>query len=105
MHLIFQLVYSGDRRVWHDSWTSDLQGEPGRLKAMNRTHQVAGLLVFFLSLWMAVGPLRAAGAAQKDTRDLKQEESQDYYSKWLNEDVVYIITPEERRSCDCHQRK
>ncbi len=96
MHLIFQLVYSGDRRVWHDSWTSDLQGEPGRLKAMNRTHQVAGLLVFFLSLWMAVGPLRAAGAAQKDTRDLKQEESQDYYSKWLNEDVVYIITPEER---------
>lgn len=27
---------------------------------------------------------------------LQDEESQDYYSKWLNEDVVYIITPEER---------
>ncbi len=29
-------------------------------------------------------------------QSLQDEESQDYYSKWLNEDVVYIITPEER---------
>lgn len=29
-------------------------------------------------------------------KSLKDEESQDYYTKWLKEDVVYIITDEER---------
>jgi GWxTD domain-containing protein len=35
--------------------------------------------------------------AQSDSsRQVAQEEQIDYYAKWLNEDVVYIITPEER---------
>ncbi|MFZ0430637.1 MAG: GWxTD domain-containing protein [Acidobacteriota bacterium] len=34
--------------------------------------------------------------AQDRDQPVKDEEAQDYYSKWLNEDVVYIITPEER---------
>lgn len=34
---------------------------------------------------------------QDKTRKAQEEEAVDYYSKWLNEDVVYIITPEERQ--------
>jgi GWxTD domain-containing protein len=29
-------------------------------------------------------------------KDLRQEESEDYFDKWLKEDVVYIITPDEK---------
>lgn len=32
----------------------------------------------------------------QDSQSIRQEEAQDYYSKWLNEDVVYIITDDER---------
>jgi GWxTD domain-containing protein len=46
-------------------------------------------LVFFM-------PALTALRAQDKKKDLRQEESVDYYDKWLNEDVVYIITPQER---------
>ena len=46
-------------------------------------------LVFFI-------PALTAFRAQDKKKDLRQEESVDYYDKWLNEDVVYIITPQER---------
>jgi len=43
----------------------------------------------------------AAGAAgqqrrQQDNKALRKEESQDYYQKWLKQDVVYLITDDEK---------
>lgn len=38
----------------------------------------------------------AASAGWQEDEQLRQEEAVDYYEKWLKEDVVYIITPEER---------
>ncbi|HLV00288.1 MAG TPA: hypothetical protein VKZ59_03420, partial [Acidobacteriota bacterium] len=38
----------------------------------------------------------SSATAQSDEQALRQEEEQDYYKKWLDEDVVYIISPEER---------
>ena len=32
----------------------------------------------------------------QQTEALRQEDQTDYYSRWLDEDVVYIITPQER---------
>jgi GWxTD domain-containing protein len=34
--------------------------------------------------------------AKQRSQTLRQEERQDYYQKWLNEDVVYLISDEER---------
>ncbi len=43
------------------------------------------------------GGTTAAGQQSKATaRKHRQEEQQDYYSKWLREDIVYLITPEEK---------
>ncbi len=36
------------------------------------------------------------GQRQSASQDLKQEEARNYFKKWLEEDVVYIITQEER---------
>ena len=36
------------------------------------------------------------GQSQSTDRTLREEESKDYYRKWLNEDVVYIISAEEK---------
>jgi len=52
-----------------------------------------------LSGIIALIPLQVSSSlcAQDSKQEaLQQEEQQDYYSKWLNEDVVYIITEEER---------
>lgn len=38
----------------------------------------------------------ASSASQQKEEKLRQEEIKDYYEKWLNQDVVYIITDEER---------
>jgi GWxTD domain-containing protein len=41
--------------------------------------------------------LMPLGFAQDDrTQELRQEEVEDYYSRWLSQDVVYIISDEER---------
>jgi GWxTD domain-containing protein len=59
------------------------------------------LWAFLLSV-AGQGPVLAAGSrqetskAQQDQQDLIREESIDYYAKWLTEDVVYIITSEEK---------
>lgn len=68
---------------------------------MMGTRRITGflffLLAFVLSVVAATGSLSGAPPErQEDSRALKQEESENYYGKWLNEDVVYIITPEER---------
>ncbi|GAB4239601.1 MAG: hypothetical protein Kow00109_14440 [Acidobacteriota bacterium] len=53
--------------------------------------------------WIALAllTLQAAAAGQAvrepDTDKAAREEEEDYFRKWLNEDVVYIITPEERK--------
>jgi len=49
----------------------------------------ATLLVFAV-------PITVAGQTRERTQSLIQEEARDYYRKWLDEDVVYIITDEER---------
>ncbi|MDA2927621.1 GWxTD domain-containing protein [Acidobacteria bacterium AH-259-G07] len=51
------------------------------------------LLGFLLSPTLIKGE-----ASEEDSRQklLQKEEEQDYFKKWVNKDVVYIITPEER---------
>jgi GWxTD domain-containing protein len=86
---------------------------------------VKTLLWFFLVACVSTLPIHLARAGQQDKQDQQQDPQQDQqadqnhgksskakqkslkdlykelnsqYKKWLNEDVVYIITPEERRS-------
>ncbi len=49
-----------------------------------------------LGLLFGAGGLTSGRPVQDPAADLRQEEETDYYRKWLNEDVVYIITDEER---------
>lgn len=80
------------------------------------------LLGFFLVACVSIAPIHLAKGAQQDGQDQQQDQQADQnqskssnkakqkslrdlykelnsqYKKWLNEDVVYIITPEERRS-------
>ncbi len=51
---------------------------------------MAAMALFFLA-----DPVFPA-ATQKDAERRRQEEQENYFKKWLDEDVVYIITPEER---------
>src|SRR6185437_10635031 len=79
------------------------------------------LLGLFLAACVSTIPIHLAKAAQQDNQDQQQDQQADQshgksskakqkslkdlykelnsqYKKWLNEDVVYIISPEERRS-------
>src|SRR5579862_7082457 len=83
-------------------------------------HSAKTLLGLFLAACVSAIPIQLAKAAQ-DNQDQQQDQQTDQnqgksskakqkslkdlykelnsqYKKWLNEDVVYIITPEERRS-------
>ena len=54
--------------------------------------------VFFTAVPLLLGlaPVSAFVLhAQQDS--LRQEEREDYYKRWLERDVIYIITPEEKR--------
>ena len=54
-------------------------------------------LVLACALW--VDPVAQDKASQKPSRDrgdVQREEAEDYYSKWLEEDVAYIVTGDER---------
>ncbi len=51
----------------------------------------------FVSFWPTSDLLGEDKNKEKRTEALKQEEYQDYYKKWLKEDVVYIITDEEEQ--------
>ena len=55
---------------------------------------VSGRFVL-LSLFLLLLPVQA-NEKKRDDRAVFQEEQEDYYKKWLKEDVVYIITDEER---------
>ena len=57
---------------------------------MNCRHALLGSFLFLVCSAVVVG------LWAQDASALRQEESQDYYRKWLDEDVVYIITEEER---------
>ncbi len=59
---------------------------------MKNTRCGLGLLLVLWG-WGAAGSV--PGMAQ-DTNSKRREEKQDYFSKWLNEDVKYIITDEEK---------
>ncbi len=56
------------------------------------------LAAFLTPALLTVAMVEPAGKKQskKDKETLLDEESEDYYKKWLKEDVVYIITPEEK---------
>jgi GWxTD domain-containing protein len=79
------------------------------------------LLGLFLAACVSTLPIHFAKAAQQDNQDQQQDQQADQnhgksskakqkslkdlykelnsqYKKWLNEDVIYIISPEERRS-------
>lgn len=43
-----------------------------------------------------LGWIVSVAVPAQDSRQLRQEESVDYFSKWLEEDVVFIISPEEK---------
>jgi GWxTD domain-containing protein len=52
-------------------------------------------LISIITGLLAFAPVSGAGIGQED-EVLQQEEAEDYFQKWLDEDVVYIITDEER---------
>ena len=59
--------------------------------------QLVLLALAFVSFW-PVPDLWGKDKKKDEKRQaVKQEEYQDYYKKWLNEDVVYIITEEEEQ--------
>ena len=48
-------------------------------------------MLLFLSVTTQAGP-----QSNPNVKKHQREERQDYYSKWLNENIVYIISPEEK---------
>ncbi|HXK58850.1 MAG TPA: GWxTD domain-containing protein [Acidobacteriota bacterium] len=70
--------------------TTASSGAPGRLV----WRLFVRLGCFAVVVVGASGWLASRDSPQK-LEDLRQEEAQDYYQKWLKEDVVYIITAEE----------
>jgi GWxTD domain-containing protein len=58
-------------------------------------NKILGIALFSILLASSV-PLHAQRNQQKDIEALKKEESENYYRKWLNEDVKYIISGEEK---------
>ncbi len=51
----------------------------------------------WLILWLSfASPAVASTAVQENTDALLREEAEDYFDRWLNEDVVYILSDEER---------
>lgn len=66
---------------------------------MNRSPlMVAPLLAFVLLAWDEAPSVEAQSTKAKNGKDatVRQEEQEDYYTKWLNEDGVYLITDEEK---------
>lgn len=61
------------------------------------THPAYRRYAYFLfSAWLfSAWTVRLS--AQEPKRQAVQEETEDYFQKWLNQDVVYIITSEERK--------
>lgn len=57
-----------------------------------RSRILPAVLIVFFSL----GPVMLAQRDSEQEERLRREESIDYYDKWLNEDVKYIISDEER---------
>ena len=58
-----------------------------------------GVVGLLLSLWMGPhlqGQSTPPGGKQEQLKQQRSEESREYFEKWLHEDVVYIITAEER---------
>ncbi len=54
------------------------------------------VFVLGLAALLAAGGSAAQAQAQDESKQLQQEEAVDYFSKWLNQDVKYIISPEEK---------
>ena len=57
--------------------------------------RLLALKLWVAALWLAAATLNTAGRAQ-DRRGRSEQETR-YYQKWLNEDVLYIISPEEQK--------
>src|SRR5262249_35267841 len=58
------------------------------------------VLLTLLAYSLALGPPTLSSANQKQQKESKKSTSQDrqdYYQKWLKEDVLYIITDDERK--------
>lgn len=56
----------------------------------------SSLVVLAFMFVVGASPLSGALQDKKDKQSVRQEESENYYKKWLDEDVLYIITEEER---------
>ena len=54
------------------------------------------VIVLFLALVDTGSSQQSAPPSKKSDRALLQEEMEDYYKKWLKQDVVYIISDEEK---------
>ena len=63
---------------------------------MTSTQTMTMKLFLVSSLTLLLSIAVPAASRQETSADLRQEEAEDYYEKWLNEDVTYIISDEER---------
>jgi GWxTD domain-containing protein len=63
---------------------------------VNLFKRVSGVAMMLVMMW---GVAPAAPAQEKDRNDAKKrDELKDVYKKWINEDVNYIITDDERKA-------
>src|SRR5713101_8135492 len=64
---------------------------------MNQSSWVCLILVFGFTFTDHVGGQKSPRASTSSRKQSRSEQLEDYYKKWLNQDVAYIITDDERK--------
>lgn len=57
---------------------------------------IKGGMFSIVAIFLFCSIVASSHAQSQDPKDRRQEEAQEYYKKWLTEDVTYIISDEER---------
>ncbi|MBI4850472.1 MAG: GWxTD domain-containing protein [Acidobacteria bacterium] len=69
------------------------------LRGKSLAKSLSFLLLALMIFWQSVPPMYAAQeGAKRKKRERKQEDASKVYQRWLDNDVLYIITPEERQA-------
>jgi GWxTD domain-containing protein len=69
------------------------------LRGKSLTKSLSLLLLALMIFWQSVPPMYAAQDGMKrKKKERKQEDATKVYQRWLDNDVLYIITPEERQA-------
>ncbi len=79
-------------------WKGPTAGMPISFRWENKSFEriACAALSGFIFLILTGPPELLTPALAQGSGDVRQEEERDYFAKWLKEDVVYIISPEEK---------